>query len=114
MDDKQPKYAHWYCHNDSCCDGKDMMCDEDIMMCEKPMPYKVKMYPTESLMDRLLCLLGNKVILSVDAPLFKKKRTFCGILCFVGCDFVVLSICSRKRPLTLHIPICMIRYITPY
>lgn len=101
------KYPHWYMDDDNlgeCCDypQHDMVCDD----------YKMA-YPMESFKDRLLCLLGDEVLFSVDAR-FCGKETFCGTLCYIGCDFIIVNVCVRRQSLSMHIPIRMLRFISPY
>lgn len=101
------KYPHWY-HEDGkdlCdCMPKDMMF-EDATCC--------KSYAMESLKDRILCLLGNDVLFSVDARICRRE-TFCGTLCFVGCDFIIVNVVIRGCATSLHIPLKMLRFIAPY
>lgn len=42
------------------------------------------------------------------------RESFCGTLCYVGCDFIIINVNIRHRCLSLHIPIKMIRFIAPY
>lgn len=103
------KYPHWY-HGDKmeCCDemDKDMCCDEHM----HPKMYN---YPDSVFKDRLLCLLGDEVLFSVDAR-FCGRESFCGTLCYVGCDFIIVNACLRRRPISMHVPIKMIRFIAPF
>ena len=103
------KYPHWY-HGDKmeCCEpmDKDMCCDEH-------MHSKMYNYPDAVFKDRLLCLLGDEVLFSVDAR-FCGRESFCGTLCYVGCDFIIVNVCIRRRPVSMHVPIKMIRFIAPY
>jgi hypothetical protein len=103
------KYPHWY-HGDKmeCCEemDKDMCYDEHMY----PKMYN---YPDAMFKDRLLCLLGDEVLFSVDAR-FCGRESFCGTLCYVGCDFIIVNVCIRRRPVSMHVPIKMIRFIAPY
>lgn len=103
------KFPHWY-HDD---DKMDPCCDymEKEMLCED-YPYK-QAYPMETLKDRILCLLGDEVVFSVDARLCGKE-SICGTLCYVGCDFIIVNTCIRRKSVSLHIPICMLRFIAPF
>lgn len=105
------KYPHWYQEDkmEPCCD--DYM--EKDMCCEDVMPYKMFDFHRESLKDRILCLLGCEVIFSVDARICRRE-SFCGTLCYVGCDFVIVNVNVRHRCLSMHIPIKMIRFIAPF
>ncbi len=110
MDCKYPKYPHWYCP-----DEKKMICDDDMMddMCFNP-PMPCSMPCAETLKQRLLGLIGDRIIFSVDARLCRSKGTLCGILSYVGCDFIIVSLCLHRKALSLHVPIDMLRYVSPY
>jgi len=102
------KYPHWYADGiEPCCDDmeKDVVCDE----CGP----KIYAFPNATFKDRILCLLGDEVIFSVDARICGRE-TFCGTLCYVGCDFIIVNVCLRRRPISMHVPICMLRFIAPY
>jgi len=103
------KYPHWY-HGD---DKMDDYCDcmEKDMICEN-YPYKPA-YPVESLKDRILCFLGDEVLFSVDARLCGRE-SLCGTLCYVGCDFIIVNTCIHRKPISLHVPIKMLRFIAPF
>jgi hypothetical protein len=58
------KYPHWYQ-----CDGGMEPCEECV---EEPMPFKMYDFHRESLKDRILCLLGDEVIFSVDARICRR------------------------------------------
>jgi len=81
--------------------------------CTEPMAYKMYDFHRESLKDRILCLLGDEVIFSVNACLCGRE-SFCGTLCYVGCDFIIVNVTVRRRCLSMHVPIRMIRFIAPY
>jgi len=103
------KYPHWYHEEmEPCCDymDKKMMPEE---CCTPPKAYS---YPENSFKDRLLCMLGDDVIFSVDARICRQE-SFCGSLCYVGCDFIIVNVCMRKTPLSMMVPIKMIRFIGP-
>lgn len=104
------KYPHWYCDEEKSpvCDfdGKEMMYDD----CNN---YKMHPMQTETLKDRIMCMLGNEVMLSVDARICRRE-TFCGTLCYVGCDFIIVNVSLRCKPASMHIPLRMIRFITPF
>lgn len=91
---------------DSCCDNTPME------MCEH-MPGKIVPYPNAHFKDRLMCLIGDEVLFSVDAN-FCGRESFCGTLCYVGCDFIIVNVCVRRKSISMHIPICMLRLIAPY
>ncbi len=100
------KYPHWYygCEEMFPCgdfDQKQMMFDGCIPDC-----YEAKFK------DRLLCLLGDEVLLSVDARICRQD-SFRGTLCYVGCDFIIVNTCIHRRALSMHIPIKAIRIIAP-
>jgi len=104
------KYPHWYQDGnlEPCCEDylvKDMCCEEA--------PYKMFEFHRESLKDRILCLLGCEVLFSVDARICGRE-SFCGTLCYVGCDFIIVNVNVRHRCISMHIPIKMIRFIAPY
>lgn len=103
------KYPHWYCDEE-----KSPVCDFDgrEMMCEDNMNYKMQPF-TETLKDRIMCMLGNEVMLSVDARICRRE-TFCGTLCYVGCDFIIVNVSLRGKPASMHIPLKMLRFITPF
>jgi hypothetical protein len=85
------KYPHWY-HGEE----------------------KVESYEYQaSFQDRLLCLLGDEVLFSVDARICRSE-SFCGTLCFVGCDFIIVSTCQRGKAISMHVPIRMLRFIAPF
>lgn len=108
------KYPHWYHDNDKmdcCCEEMEM--EKDMCDCMPGMPGKVFSYPNSSFKDRLLCLLGDEVLFSVDAN-FCGRESFCGTLCYVGCDFIIVNTCIHHRSLSMHIPICMLRFIAPF
>lgn len=105
------KYPHWYQDgekDDSCCDYM-----EDEFCCDGAYPGKVHALGDATFKDRLLCLLGDEVIVSVDARICGRD-SFCGTLCYVGCDFLIVNACIRRKPVSLHIPIKMIRFIAPF
>lgn len=67
------KYPHWYQDQ-----GKMMPCCEEgfepeMMCCEEEMPYKIHPYPATSFKDRIMCLLGDDVIFSVDASIWNSE-----------------------------------------
>ena len=112
------KYPHWY-HDDmeECCDHMDqpMMhqeCMPPMMQPECCMPPQVHVRPEGSFKDRLMHMLGSDVIFSVDARICRQE-SFCGILCHVGCDFIIVNICKKHKPLSMMVPIKMIRFISP-
>lgn len=100
------KYPHWY-HEGGYDYMDDMCCDEP------PMPGKVHALADAHFKDRLLCLLGDEVLFSVDARICSRE-SFCGTLCYVGCDFIIVNTCIRHRPVSMHVPISMIRFIAPF
>lgn len=103
----ESKYPHWY-HGDNmeCCDYPgEMMC------CEEEMPNR--MYVSETLKDRIMCLLGSEVLFSVDARICGRE-SFCGTLCYVGCDFIIVNVCLGRRSVSMHIPLKMLRFIAPF
>lgn len=101
------KYPHWYQENPG-----EFCPDECMANCEE-VPYKLWDFHRETLKDRILCLLGCEVIFSVDARICKRE-SFCGTLCYVGCDFIIVNVNLRRRCLSMHIPICMLRFIAPF
>lgn len=104
------KYPHWYQE-----DKMEPCCEEHMVdyCCDDHAPYKMYEFHRETLKDRLLCLLGCEVIFSVDARVCGRE-SFCGTLCYVGCDFLIVNVNVRHRCLSMHIPIKMIRFISPY
>jgi hypothetical protein len=103
------KYPHWY-HDEmeECCNHMDQP-----MMHQECMPPKAyAAYPDNSFKDRLLCMLGTDVIFSVDARICRQD-SFCGTLCHVGCDFIIVNVCMRHKPLSMMVPIKMLRFIGP-
>jgi hypothetical protein len=103
------KYPHWYQdgYMEPCCD--DYMVNN---MCCEETPYKMFEFHRESLKDRILCLLGCEVLFSVDARICRRE-SFCGTLCYVGCDFIIVNVNIRHRCLSMHIPIKALRFIAP-
>ncbi|VBB08690.1 Hypothetical protein LUCI_3968 [Lucifera butyrica] len=104
------KYPHWYHGEDKmepCCDymGPEMMCEEEHM--------PQKMYYTETFQDRIMTLLGDEVLFSVDARI-GRRESFCGTLCYVGCNFIIVNVCLCGKSLSMHIPIKCLRFIAPY
>lgn len=93
-------YPHWY--NNECVETA----NEPGYNCCEP---RMNAYPDASFKDRLLGMLGNKVLFSVDARLCGRE-TLCGSLCYVGCDFVIVNVCIHRKPLSMYIPIHMIRF----
>ncbi|GBG57059.1 hypothetical protein SPFL3102_03517 [Sporomusaceae bacterium FL31] len=102
------KYPHWYQDEkmEPCCDYM----EKD--MCEYPGP-KVHAFPDATFRDRLLCLLGDEILFSVDARLCGRE-SFCGTLCYVGCDFIIVNVCMHRKSLSMHIPVYMIRFFAPF
>ena len=102
------KYPHWY-HDgmEECCNHMDQP-----VMHQECMPPQAYVQPENSFKDRLMCMLGTDVIFSVDARICHQE-SFCGILCHVGCDFIIVNICMKRKPLSLMVPIKMIRFISP-
>ena len=39
------------------------------------------------------------------------RETLCGSLCYVGCDFVIVNICLHRKPVSMYVPIHMIRFL---
>lgn len=104
------KYPHWY-HEDSCMEPTcDCMEHQPMMHDCMPMYGEHHFMHQENFSDHLMRMMGNRVLISLDAS-FCKCKSLCGILCFVGCDFVILNICRRRKPIAMHIPINMIKYI---
>jgi hypothetical protein len=110
------KYPHWY-HDDMGPCYEKMMHEgpfEGPMIHEEPMmPHKIHACCDSNFKDRLLCLLGDQVLFSVDARICHRE-SFCGTLCYVGCDFIIVNVCVHRRSVSMHIPIRMIRFIAPY
>lgn len=105
------KYPHWY-HDDMgpCYDYM-----EKKVMPEEPMMPPKMMHGCcdANFKDRLLCLLGDEVLFSVDARICGRE-SFCGTLCYVGCDFLIVNVCIHRKSVSMHIPIKMLRFIAPY
>ena len=102
------KYPHWYHEQmDECCNHMDQP-----MMSHECMPPKACACPETTFKDRLMHMLGTDVIFSVDARICGQE-SFCGILCHVGCDFIIVNICKKHKPLSMMVPIKMIRFISP-
>ncbi|WP_425057800.1 hypothetical protein SCACP_23410 [Sporomusa carbonis] len=111
----ETKYPHWYGPEDkmSCCvdyPDKDMMCCDDNFI-DDHMAYK--MYG-DNFKDRLMCFLGDEVVLGTDAIISHKCSTFCGTICYVGCDYIIVNSTYCRRAISLHVPIKMIRFIAPF
>ncbi|MBP2635686.1 MAG: hypothetical protein H6Q72_1593 [Firmicutes bacterium] len=107
------KYPHWYGPEDTmCCDypDKNMMCCDDHFM-EDPMAYKMQ---RDNFKDRLLCFLGDEVLLGTDAMVDRRGSVFCGTVCYVGCDYIIVNSTHCRRSISLHVPIKMIRFIAPF
>ncbi len=114
------RYPHWY-HDmghmepmEECCDyqEKEMPCDYPMM----PMPKMPTMIQyKESFKDRLACLLGDEVLFAVCGPIgiCRGRGAYCGTLCFIGCDFVIINVCHHHHAVSMHIPICMLTFIAP-
>lgn len=102
----ESKFPHWYHEDMECCDYP-----EKEMMCCEEMPNRA--YPAETLKDRIMCLLGDEVLFSVDARICGRE-SFCGTLCYVGCDFIVVNVCLGRKSVSMHVPIKMLRFIAPY
>lgn len=63
------KYPHWYHDQEKmepCCDGM----EEEMY---EPMPGKVLAFPDSHFKDRLMCLLGDEVLFSVDAKFCSRE-----------------------------------------
>ena len=102
------KYPHWYHEEmEECCNHMDQP-----MMHQECMPPTAYTRPENSFKDRLMCMLGTDVVFSVDARICRQE-TFCGTLCHVGCDFIIVNICMKRKPLSMMVPIKMIRFIGP-
>lgn len=119
----EKKYPHWYMdddkYDDCCPDGMKEMKEMNEMCCEHPMGMMKKhTYDCcgDSLRDRLQYFMGDEVLVSVDAGISHRDCTsaFCGRLCYIGCDFIIVDIVIRGRPAPLHIPLKMIRFISPF
>lgn len=93
-------YPHWY--NKDCCPETT---EVPYNYCEP----RMNAYPDASFKDRLLGMLGNKVLFSVDARICGRE-TICGSLCYVGCDFIIVNVCIHRKPISMYIPIHMIRF----
>ncbi len=106
------KYPHWYHECEPvapCCEAM----EKDDVCCEDGMPHKLYPYQEANFKDRLLCLLGDEVLFSVDACICK-HHSFCGTLCYVGCDFIIVNVCLHRKPVSIHVPIKMLRFIAPF
>jgi len=106
------KYPHWYQESEKfepgCCDYM-----EEDYCCDEPMHGKVQALGDSTFKDRLLCLLGDEILFSVDARICGRE-SFCGTLCYVGCDFIIVNVCFRRKSVSLHVPIKMIRFFAPF
>lgn len=116
----EKKYPHWYMEDDKCdsCYLDDMK-EMKQKCCEYPMgTMKKHMYDCcgDTLRDRLQYFMGDEVLVSVDAGISRRdcSSAFCGRLCYIGCDFIIVDIVVRGKPAPLHIPIRMIRFISPF
>jgi len=105
------KYPHWYEGEKTEPGYEDYVVPDTC--CEETFPYKMYDFHRESLKDRILCLLGCEIIFSVDARICHRE-SFCGTLCYVGCDFIIVNVNVRHRCLSMHVPIKMIRFIAPF
>lgn len=112
------KYPHWFhdMSKDECC----CECEKEMPMCPVPIPEtgkvkKMAPYCHETFKERLNCFLGEEVYFCVNCHtgFCKKGRAYFGVLCYIGCDFVIINTTYRKHSLSLHIPICMLTYIAP-
>lgn len=103
------KHPHWYHEKMEPCCNMEVQEEE----CCVEAPQKVHAFPDAKFKDRLLCLIGDEIMFSVDARICGRD-SFCGILCYVGCDFIIVNMVSHRKPLSMHIPINMIRYIAPF
>lgn len=109
----EAKYPHWYGPEDKMgCDYPDneMMCCEPQYMDDS---MGCKMY-RDNFKDRLLCFLGDEVVLGTDAIVGRKGSTFCGTVCYIGCDYIIVNTTFCRRCISLHVPIKMIRFIAPF
>ncbi|MGI6093698.1 MAG: hypothetical protein GX348_00715 [Veillonellaceae bacterium] len=105
------KYPHWYqdCEKfEPCCDYM-----EEDYCCDDMHHGKVQALGDSSFRDRLLCLLGDEILFSVDARICGRE-SFCGTLCYVGCDFIIVNACIRRKSVSMHIPIKMLRFFAPF
>ncbi|MGL5512403.1 MAG: hypothetical protein ACRDBM_04065 [Sporomusa sp.] len=110
----ETKYPHWYGSDDKMyCDypDKEMMCCDDQFMMDDHMGCQMN---RGSFRDRLLCFLGDEVVLGTDAVVDRKGSTFCGTICYIGCDYIIVNTTFCRRCISLHIPIKMIRFIAPF
>jgi hypothetical protein len=108
----ESKYPHWFGGDSkmaSCCEfpEREMMCCEEHDFAPQKMYY-------DSFKDRLMCFLGDEVIIATDAVLHCRTSTFCGTVCYVGCDYVIINSCYRRKNISLHVPIKMIRFVAPF
>lgn len=69
------KYPHWYQGDDNMEPGCDDYMAKDVC-CDEPMAYKMYDFHRESFKDRILCLLGDEVLFSVDARFWKRAAQF--------------------------------------
>jgi hypothetical protein len=106
------KYPHWYHDGAQMGHGEECCMEPDLMYGELP-PHKVRAFPDSAFKDRLLCLLGDEVLFSVDARI-RHQESFCGTLCYVGCDFIIVNTCICRKSISMHVPICMLRFIAPF
>lgn len=93
-------YPHWY--NNECVETP----GEGAYNCCEP---HMNAYPDASFKDRLLSMMGSRVLFSVDARICGRE-TICGSLCYVGCDFIIVNVCIHRKPISMYIPIHMIRF----
>ena len=103
------KYPHWY-YGDGDGDGG---CD-----CDMPHPYEnvsreMDGFSEARFNDRLLSLLGDEILFSVDARI-GKRDSFCGTLCYIGCDFIIVNVCLCHKSVSMHVPIRMLRFVAPF
>ncbi|BBB92630.1 MAG TPA: hypothetical protein PKA28_03620 [Methylomusa anaerophila] len=109
----ESKYPHWYSHDHDeklCCDYP----DKDVMCCDELPDYLPPKAYYDNFKDRLMCFLGDEVLIGTDAMLFCRTSTFCGTICYVGCDYIIVNSFYRHKPISLHVPIKMIRFIAPF
>lgn len=95
-------YPHWY--------NKDCVEKNDDMECHGGYDHHMCAYPDASFKDRLLGMLGNKILFSVDARVCGREA-LCGSLCYVGCDFIIVNLCLHRKPISMYVPIHMLRFL---
>ncbi|MDR1701605.1 MAG: hypothetical protein LBR56_02385 [Sporomusaceae bacterium] len=109
----ESKYPHWYGNDSKIMSSCDYP-ERDMMCCSDQHEFTPQRMYYDSFKDRLMSFLGDEVLIATEASLRCRNASFCGTVCYVGCDYVIINSRYRRKNISLHVPLKMIRFIAPF